>query len=316
MPPFDVAFYREFLGIATEDVDVVRAAWVAAAATVVTCATERAEAQLPDERMRVYVPSLARGAVVYRDVPTAALTNTPTASPTATATGTPDAVGTIVAATLTAGAPTPSDTPDAVATSVAATMTALVPTVTGTPTPTRTPTPTATASPVCAEQFKNGGFEDGLEYWDTVGGRIDAIGQRAGDPVFEGLKFAEIWPREDGQLIALRTGIVKVPPAESIASATIRYQLRGRSLERLPHTDHLSIAIRDPNVLRCIDCERELDFLFNDDVYREWRSRVFDVTEQLRGGWPEVRLTFYAKNDVSDPTWWHVDAVSFVICTR
>lgn len=79
---------------------------------------------------------------------------TPTLRPTQSRTATPDDIGTRVAATLTALAPTltqvvsptPSATPDDIATAVAATLTALAPTPGGerTATPSATPSPSAT----------------------------------------------------------------------------------------------------------------------------------------------------------------------------
>lgn len=306
-----------------------RPAWIIAAIMIAAMVGARVDArQSGDARTRLYVPNVSRGAVAYRDVPTAMLTSTPTATltpsvtSTPTATGTPDVVGTIVAATLTAGAPTPSDTPtpsvtpDRVQTSVAATLTALAPTVTRTPTATRTATATSTPAPVCVEQIKNGGFEDDMDYWNASGDRVESIVGRPSDAPFEGSRFAEVWPRNDGTFARIESAGFKPPPGSTVVSAMVRYQIRGRSLERLDRLDSIIVILNDPNALRCVDCRRTLEVLYNEDVPRDWRSRVFDITEQARADWPEMAIEFAAKNDLSDSTWWHVDAVSLTICTR
>ncbi|MCC6618744.1 MAG: hypothetical protein IT341_06860 [Chloroflexi bacterium] len=312
-----------------EDAIMRSIGWVVAIVIAAVFISTRVSAQQPgDTQSKIYLPSLSRGAIAYRDVPTAMITRTPTATPPPTATGTSDVVGTIVAATLTAGAPTPTDTPDRIQTSVAATLIALTSTATHTATTTRTPTathmatatststPAVTPTPICAEQIRNGGFEDGLAFWDVSGQGIADTTGRSGDTPFEGSRFLEMWPPDDDSYSRVQSNRIVPPPPGRLVSATVRYQLRGRSVGELERTDALIVNVQDPDVLRCSDCRHNLELLWNKEGPRDWRARAFDVTAQFRAGWQEIVLYFSAQNDFFQSTWWHIDAASLVVCTK
>jgi len=322
--------------------------WSRAIAIVILsliAAHQKADAQQPPtaSESTVYLPTLWRGEMLYRNVPTAVL------SPTPTSTGTPDVVGTIVAATLTAGAPTPmdtplpSDTPDAVQTAVAATLTARAasptptPTVTSTPlpvalptktptryvtatlTPTRpptvTPTRTATRVPACTNMLADGDFE--LSTGWRASNTAWAFLARANALMtpFNGVLALELHPPTSESVIALGNTIT-LPALDNLSAVRLSFQLQGHSLDRINNSDGFAAAIDRPAADGSPD-PKIVFSQFNQSVVGSWRAHEVDILPQLKvAGWRRIEVIWFVNNDVTDNSWWYVDAAQLNVCTR
>lgn len=285
----------------------------------------------------IFMPSLSRGEVQYVSIPTAVLSPTPSSTPT------PDAIGTFVAATLTAGAPTatesptPSDTPDVVQTAIAGTMTALVPTSTPEPsltpsptnsptiTPTRTqtvrpsvtprPTPTRTPTPqiLCAQVLRDNSFENG-DQWTSSGSGVRRITSDVLMQPFDGSWFLSIHPVTSESGLAVSSPI-DLATLGNVVSVNLEYQVAGFTLDHISNSDGMIVAVDHP--LGTAADPVVVESQANQDVVGKWVGRSFNIGPTLSSkGWQKFIVELFVDNDVSDNSWWYFDKVDVTVCSR
>lgn len=97
-------------------------------------------------------------------------------------------------------------------------------------------------------------------------------------------------------------------------SAKLTYAWYGHTLERLPNMDALLVMVAD--LARRAQTMTLVRGYMNQDVVRRWTVDSVDITEYFRKGWWSLEVEFGGSNDVSDSTWWHIDAVLLEVCTR
>lgn len=203
--------------------------------------------------------------------------------------------------------PTPTRTVDHVGTSVAGTLTAIA--------PTRTPLPTATPpGPKCNDIMVNGGFEaDGG--WRSSSTKALRTRSTVGMTPFEGLWALEIHPFEAENALVV-SDEMSAPSLASIESVTLAYQLQGHSLDRVANSDGFLATINVPLGAAGSD-PQVVEAQFNQAIDRNWRGRSFDVLPILRAkGWQRFSVSYFVSNDISDNSWWIVDAVTLSVCQR
>lgn len=259
-----------------------------------------------------------------------------TPTPTASATPHPTATATPVRMLLYVpradkpwSAPTQSAAPSATPTPILMVTDTPTPvpmpsaTRTPVPMPTRTPTaipmPTATRPSItCRDVMIDGSFEETPSKWYDLIPRsypsVRVIRQGPYDEApYHGLWMAEIWAPED-DVCAMASSPIATVPVERLVSAKLTYAWYGHTLERLPNMDALLVMVADPT--RRTDTMTLVKGYMNQDVVRRWTVDSVDITEHFRKGWRSIEVEFGGSNDVSNSTWWHIDAVSLELCTR
>lgn len=190
------------------------------------------------------------------------------------------------------------------------------PTSTNTPLPTNTPVPRPTRAPFdCRNYISNGGFEE-LSSWQVS--RSDLAGRSAGslftNPHSGGFMLS--MRPEELEKVLVATAPFDIPSKDRIVSAKLIYFLAGITVELIDSIDVFAASINKDQVSDEDDIAI-IDTRFNQHAEFDWAGRVFDVASVLKGkGWRKITVSFFAENDISDNTNWHVDDVSLEICTK
>lgn len=202
--------------------------------------------------------------------------------------------------------PTPTRTVDRVGTSVAGTLTALAPTRTPFPTP---PPP----GPKCNDIMVNGDFE-AREGWRASD---SAARYWQGDVLlqpFAGTSGLSLHPLVGESTLAVSADM-SVPDLNTLSKVEFSYQLAGFTLDHISNSDAFLSAIDVP--LGGTSDPQAVETQANQGVVGRWTGRSFDILPKLKEKNRRAFLVgFFVENDVSDNSWWYVDNVSLNVCTK